>query len=209
MTDEGLYDLPDLYDVVMGAIPEAEAFYAQEARKRGENVLALACGTGRYAAPLARSGLKVTGGDLSASMLEHARAKSAAQNVRIEFLGLDMRDFSLPGRSFDLVMIAGNALLHLHTIDEFRSCFRAIARHLAPGGALALDVVSPSLRIMPSPGLCRITTRNAGNLCVFNRPTRHKLACRQSPLPDQCSDNMEHADDDPSRCGIQQLGALP
>ena len=148
MSRAALYDHPDLYDLVMGANPAAEAFYAQEARRRGSSVLALACGTGRYAIPLAKTGLSVVGGDLSRSMLEHARAKAALEGVHIQFLEMDMRDFCLPDHRFNLVVIAGNALLHLHKSDDVRSCFRAIAQHVAPGGALAFDVFVPSLRLL-------------------------------------------------------------
>jgi SAM-dependent methyltransferase len=148
MTSGTLYDHPDLYDLVMGANPAAEAFYAREARQRGSSVLALACGTGRYAIPLARSELRVVGGDLSHSMLEHARAKAALEGVHLQFLEMDMRDFCLPDHQFNLVVIAGNALLHLHKSDEVRSCFRALAQHLAPGGALAFDIFVPSMRLL-------------------------------------------------------------
>lgn len=148
MTNDALYDHPDLYDIAMGTNSAAEAFYAAEARQRGTNVLVLACGTGRYAIPLAQSGLNVTGADLSRPMLSHARAKAAAEGARVEFLELDMRDFCLPDRQFDFVMIAGNALLHLHSNDDVRSCIQSVARHLAPGGALAFDVFVPSPRLL-------------------------------------------------------------
>src|SRR5262245_42157261 len=148
MTHEILYDHPDLYDLVMDASPLAEAFYIGEARKCGSSVLALACGTGRFAIPLAKAGLSVVGGDLSGSMLERARAKATLQGVRVEFRQLDMRDFCLPDRRFDLVVIAANSLLHLQKGDDVRSCLRAIAQHLAPGGKLAFDVFVPSTRLL-------------------------------------------------------------
>ncbi len=59
MTREILYEHPDLYDAVMTSDPFAEAFYTEDAQRRGSNVLALACGTGRYAVPMARAGLEV------------------------------------------------------------------------------------------------------------------------------------------------------
>jgi SAM-dependent methyltransferase len=132
----------------MGPNPVAEAFYIEEARRRGGNVLALACGTGRYAVPMARSGLQVSGVDLSPSMLERARAKAESESVHLELSQLDMRNFCLVDRRFDLVTIAGNALLHLHKTDEIVECFRTIARHLTTGGALAFDVFVPSCRLL-------------------------------------------------------------
>ena len=63
MTDATLYDKPELYELAAPANPLAENI--EEARRRGGAVLDLACGSGRYTIPLARSGLEVVGGDLS------------------------------------------------------------------------------------------------------------------------------------------------
>jgi 2-polyprenyl-3-methyl-5-hydroxy-6-metoxy-1,4-benzoquinol methylase len=65
MSHADLYDHPDLYDLVMVRNAAAEAFYAEEARKRGGAVLELACGSGRFTIPLAQLGIKVVGGDIS------------------------------------------------------------------------------------------------------------------------------------------------
>ena len=59
----------------------------------------------------------------------------------------DMRDVDL-GRTFDLVLIAGNSLLHLHAAEDLASCLRSVRRHLAPGGRLVLDVFNPSVRML-------------------------------------------------------------
>jgi 2-polyprenyl-3-methyl-5-hydroxy-6-metoxy-1,4-benzoquinol methylase len=71
-----LYDVPDLYDLVMVRDTAAEAFYAEEARNRGGHVVDLACGTGRFTIPLAQLGINVMGGDTSKPMLERARTKA-------------------------------------------------------------------------------------------------------------------------------------
>jgi ubiquinone/menaquinone biosynthesis C-methylase UbiE len=98
MSHGTLYDHPDLYDLVTGANPTAEAFYSQEAHQRGTCVLELACGSGRFSIAMAQSGLNVVSGDLSSAMLERARAKAESAGVHIPLIQLDMRDFSLPAR---------------------------------------------------------------------------------------------------------------
>src|SRR5215475_101302 len=79
MTDATLHDKPELYELAAPANPLAETFYIEEGRRRGGAVLDLACGSGRYTIPLARSGLEVVGGDLSPSMLKRARTKATQQ----------------------------------------------------------------------------------------------------------------------------------
>jgi len=58
-----------------------------------------------------------------------------------------MRAFDV-GRTFDLVLIAANSLLHLHEAEDLVGCLRSVRRHLAPGGRLVLDVFNPSVRML-------------------------------------------------------------
>lgn len=145
---EGLYDRPDLYDLIAPADPEMEGFYVETARRLGPRVLDLGCGTGRFSLALAAAGLRVSAGDLSATMLGEARRRCQARGLEIEFRQLDMRDFDLGGAQFDTVTVAANSLLHLQTEDEFARFFRSIARHLAPHGRLLFDVFVPSLQLL-------------------------------------------------------------
>jgi SAM-dependent methyltransferase len=98
--------------------------------------------------PLARAGVNVVGADLSPAMLEHARGKAVAAGVGLETILAEMREFDLGARRFGVVLVAGNSLLHLHATQDILRCFRCAARHLAPGGALILDVYNPSVRLL-------------------------------------------------------------
>lgn len=147
---DGLYDLPELYDLVLPADPEMERFYLEAAGGAGREVLDLACGTGRFTLPLARSGATVTGGDLSETMLAVARRRSAAEGLAVSFVALDMRDFDL-GRRFDVVTIAANSLLHLIETAEILDFLAGVKRHLKPGGRLIFDIFVPSAWLLSRP----------------------------------------------------------
>ena len=146
---DGLYDDAELYDLVSPPDPAMERFYLR-AGGVGRRVLELACGTGRFALPLALSGAEVLGGDLSETMLTRARSAASNSGIDVAFMRLDMRDFDL-GRMFDFVIVAANSLMHLHTNEEFERAFTAIGRHLTPGGKLLFDVFVPSLRLLTLP----------------------------------------------------------
>ena len=94
------------------------------------SVLDAGCGTGRVAVELARRGVDVVGVDLDPSMLAVARDKAG---------GLTWREGDLAtvdvGRSFDVVVMAGNVMIYLAAGTE-AAVVANLARHLRPGGAL-------------------------------------------------------------------------
>ena len=55
------------------------------------------------------------------------KCKQAA--VPVEFMQADMRRFDL-GRQFSTVIIPGNSLLHLLTIDDLKQCLTVVRSHL-------------------------------------------------------------------------------
>lgn len=147
---DSLYDDADLYDLVAPPDAAMERFYVEEAGGPGQRVLDLACGSGRFTAPLAKSGALVIGGDLAEPMLARARSAMAERGASADFVQLDMRDFVL-GRHFDAIVIAANSLMHLHSRADFMRAFSTIRQHLAPGGKLLFDVFVPSARLLSLP----------------------------------------------------------
>jgi SAM-dependent methyltransferase len=93
-------------------------------------VLDAGCGTGRVAVELARRGIDVTGVDVDAAMLDKARAKAP----HLPWVVADLARLDL-GRTFDVVVMAGNVMIFLAPGTE-GEVVAAAARHLAPGGAL-------------------------------------------------------------------------
>lgn len=96
------------------------------------SVLDAGCGTGRVALELQRRGRAVVGLDVDPLMLEAARVKGP--NVR--WVEGDLTDPGLDlGRTFDLVVMAGNVLIFVEPGSEGQVLANA-ARWLEPGGRL-------------------------------------------------------------------------
>jgi ubiquinone/menaquinone biosynthesis C-methylase UbiE len=98
----------------------------------GTRLLDLACGPGHLCAAAARRGARVTGFDLSSTMIDEARSR----NPEVTFREGDAAALPFPDASFDAVTI-GFGMLHFAEPD------RALAearRVLAPGGRLAFTV---------------------------------------------------------------------
>ena len=141
------YSDPKLYDRLFSEGERAVEFYRAAADRHGGSVLELGCGTGHKLIPIASDGHLCLGLELSAEMLAEAQRKAGERGVQVEWVQDDMREFDL-GRTFDLVLIAANSLLHLHRAEELVACFRSVRRHLAPGGRLIFDVFNPSVRLL-------------------------------------------------------------
>jgi SAM-dependent methyltransferase len=93
-------------------------------------VLDAGCGSGRVAIELARHGIEVVGADVDPSMLETARRLAPDLTwVESDLTALDL------GRTFDLVVMAGNVPLFTPPGTE-AALVAGVARHVAPGGRL-------------------------------------------------------------------------
>src|SRR6478735_2821373 len=144
---EQFYSDARLYDRLFPGGEQAVDFYRAEADRQGGCVLELGCGTGHKLIPIASDGHPCMGLELSPDMLAEAQRKADERGVEVEWVQGDMREFDL-GRTFDLVLVAANSLLHLHEIDDLVSCFRSVRRHLAPGARFVFDVFNPSVRLL-------------------------------------------------------------
>lgn len=144
---EPFYSDAKLYDRLFPARQPAVEFYRAEAARQGGSVLELGSGTGNKLIPIASDGHPCVGLELSPEMLAEAQRKADAQGVALDWVLGDMREFDL-GRTFDLVIIAANSLLHLHEAHDLVACFRSVRRHLAPGARLVFDVFNPSVPML-------------------------------------------------------------
>lgn len=99
-----------------------------------ESVLEVGCGTGNYTKILSRRGFKVTGLDVSESMLNVAKAKCSCDFV----LG-DVCDVSL-GKKFDACIAMFAVLGYLVENSKIAKALCNIRSHLKPNGLFVFDV---------------------------------------------------------------------
>ncbi|MBN1890308.1 MAG: class I SAM-dependent methyltransferase [Thermoflexales bacterium] len=140
-----------------------EGVFKQYASAPVHSVLDLGCGTGNHTLPLARRGYQVTGVDLSAEMLAHARLKAQAnlppQTPHMPtFQTGDVRTVELD-QQFDAVLMMFAVLGYQATNDDVLAALGTVRRHLRPGGLFVGDVwygpavlnVRPSERVKVIP----------------------------------------------------------
>jgi SAM-dependent methyltransferase len=121
--------------------PTDAAFYLRMAEAYRGPILDLGTGTGRVACALAARGHRVVGIDLSAEMLERARARQARLGLsadRLVFQHGDITAFDCH-ELFGLIVAPFSVLLELPGAAARTAAFACAARHLARDGALIFD----------------------------------------------------------------------
>ncbi len=136
-----LYNDADFYDAeFMDRNIEFE-FY-KDLCDGAENVLEVACGTGRITIPLAKSGIDIAGTDISEGMIVSARKNASAAGVDIKF---SVEDALFTNGRFDLVFIATNAFQHLLSFEDALAFLYACRNSLSPNGRIVIDLQVPNV----------------------------------------------------------------
>jgi SAM-dependent methyltransferase len=105
----------------------------------GMAVLDVACGTGNAARPAARAGARVTALDLVPKLLEHGRAKAAAESLEIDWLEGDAERLPFEDGSFDRVV---STFGHMFA-PRHEQTAREMARVCRRGGAVVTATWTP------------------------------------------------------------------
>lgn len=106
-----------------------------------QNVLDLACGAGHLAIKMQQEGLKVTGLDLSAQMLEIAEKRSKEAGTVIPFVQGDMTDLTAL-EQFDAVTCYCDSICYLPDEESVQTAFNQVYQHLTEDGVFLFDVHS-------------------------------------------------------------------
>src|SRR5919109_1522657 len=102
---------------------------------RGRKLLDAACGTGKSFLPFLRRGYEVTACDISAEMVDRARAKAPGADIFVA----DLRELDEVG-SFDLITCLDDSLNYLTGDGELGAAFASLGANLAANGVLVFDL---------------------------------------------------------------------
>lgn len=138
-----------------GTDVHGEAAFCVPLLPDGGSVLDAGCGTGRVAIRLAELGLRTTGVDIDAAMLDVARTRAPGLRwVEADLSALDL------GETYDLVVAAGNVVPLVADGTE-PVVVRRLAAHLRRGGVLVAGFGLDDAHLPPSAGHLRLADYDA------------------------------------------------
>ena len=147
--------------------PTLIQYAARQRSPQALRVLDIGCGAGRNAVPLALSGARVVGSDLSWPMLLAAAARDAGGRLQVALAPME----SLPIRDRSIDLIVAHGIWNLaRSADEFRRAVREAARVAADHARLFVFTFSRhtlAAEAQPIDGEAFVFTQFSGQPQVF------------------------------------------
>jgi SAM-dependent methyltransferase len=125
-----------------GTIGECDFIEAEIENNKQIQILDIGCGTGRHSIELAKRGYKITGIDLSDSMLNRAKEIASAQKINADFFKHDARNLPFTDE-FDLaIMICEGAFPLMETDEMNYQILQNAAKSLTEKGKLIFTTLN-------------------------------------------------------------------
>ncbi len=136
------YHIAEIYDKYETQLHDVKFILELIKKSQCKKILEPFCGTGRILLPIAEKGLKITGIDGSEVMLNqlHKKLKLKPANVgeMVKIIKADLTKYFWP-RDYDLIILGGNCLFELSSLEEQELILRKAYNSLNSGGYIFID----------------------------------------------------------------------
>ena len=112
----------------------------------GIKILDLCCGFGRVSAELARRGFAVTGVDITESYLQTAREEASYENLNIEYISADARDF-VRTQFFDAAVNLYISFGYFENQEDDRLLLSNVYESLKTGGTFIIETLGKEIAV--------------------------------------------------------------
>lgn len=148
--------------------------FLEETFPAGSEVLEIGVGTGRVALPLAESGRKIVGVDISEDMLAVLRGKPNS-DLLLDIVHGSVTELAL-GRDFDGAFAVFNTFYALDSQQEQLQALQALFTHIRPGGCVVIENSNP---VLTTTGF---TSNQAWGVQEVAEDRIHVMAGRHNPI---------------------------
>jgi SAM-dependent methyltransferase len=109
-------------------------------------ILDLCCGFGRISAELGRNGFSVTGVDITESYLKTAREDAAYENLAVEYVRADVRDFVRP-EYFDIAVNLYVSFGYFENQNDDKALLKNAYNSLKRGGSFVMEALGKEIAV--------------------------------------------------------------
>jgi 2-polyprenyl-3-methyl-5-hydroxy-6-metoxy-1,4-benzoquinol methylase len=117
---------------VKGTLGECDFLEKEFGFAKQLKILDVGCGTGRHSIEMTKRGYRMTGIDLSESMLAKARQKAREQNLKIDFLQHDARNLPFDGEFDAAIMLCEGGFPLMETDEMNYEILKNVTKALKP-----------------------------------------------------------------------------
>ena len=109
-----------------------------------DRILDLCCGTGRHSLALARQGFDLVGVDRTPSFIERARELAEEENLKVEFVVGDMREYCQPN-NFGIVMNLFGSFGYFEDPNDDLQVVKNMYASLCSGGKFLIETMGKEI----------------------------------------------------------------
>lgn len=125
-----------------GTLGECDFIEKELGYEKTLNILDVGCGTGRHCIELTKRGYRVTGVDLSESLLNKARQKAKQNNLQIDFIKHDARHLPFE-KQFDAAIMLCEGAFPLMETDEMNfEILKNVSKALKPNATFIFTTLN-------------------------------------------------------------------
>ena len=176
---------------------QALAFYMEQAKKIGGEILEPMCGTGRFLIPMMQAGLDIEGFDASPFMLEALHEKAPDARALLAFA----QDFQ-PQKMYDFIFIPYGSWGLIIDQEQSLRALTILYECLKPGGKFILDIDTIfSLPLSQGSWHRALNRRSDGSYIALNTCVQYdesaqifSCACVYESMRDEKVELIEHED---------------
>jgi 2-polyprenyl-3-methyl-5-hydroxy-6-metoxy-1,4-benzoquinol methylase len=132
----------DRESFTQGTLGECDFIEKELGFNKQLRILDVGCGTGRHSIELTRRGYRVTGIDLSETMLQQAREKAAAANLEIDFQRYDARNLPFENEYEVVIMLCEGAFPLMETDEMNFQILQQVAKAIKNRGKFILTTLN-------------------------------------------------------------------
>jgi len=170
---------PELYEEVFDTRDinsQVSFLHKLFSKYRSKKILDIACGHTPQGRKLAKKGYKVSGIDLSRSLLNLGNKRAKQEEISLKLYKRNMKNFNLG--KFDASYIMFSSILHLYEYKDLLSHFKSVNKNLRKKGLYIIDLSSLPFKDPLKPAIFKKRNKDIRTIITYKPLNEKKLTAK-------------------------------